>query len=228
MTETDKTFTITTLNISNPPPLKSSFQINPVVQQVLSITTVNETIQLCTSFLQVLQKQVILISIFQNMQQILELTNSQNLFFRTTLILKLTYEQEYQKRLQHQLATSRLNLPRMYTHLGVLLPPYQMTFHNYNHRESILSDSSLKVSQREFIRDFKSVKWSVAIQNHQNIGFKNYMLTIKNLLKNYALFKEQTKRKQKLRFKSWITKSILTCIKQRQKIFHEMIKAKSS
>ena len=224
MTETGKTFTITTLNISNPPPLKSSFQINPVVQQVLSITTVNETIQLCTSFLQVLQKQVILISIFQNMQQILELTNSQNLFFRTTLILKLTYEQEYQKRLQHQLATSRERIHLLaYYYLHIRLP-----FTIYNHRESRLSDSSLKVSQREFIRDFKSVKWSVAIQNHQNIGFKNYMLTIKNLLKNYALFKEQTKRKQKLRFKSWITKSILTCIKQRQKIFHEMIKAKSS
>lgn len=66
------------------------------------------------------------------------------------------------------------------------------------------------------------------MQNHQNIGFKNYILTIKNLLKNDAPFKEQTKRKQKLRFKSWITKSILTCIKRRQKIFHEMIKAKNS
>ena len=193
MTETGKTLTITTLNISNPPLLKSSFQINPVVQQVLSITTVNETIQLCTSFLQVLQKQVILISIFQNMQQILELTNSQNLFFRTTLILKLTYEQEYQKRLQHQLATSRLNLPRTYTHLGVLLPPYQMIFHNYNHRESILSDSSLKVSQREFIRDFKSVKWSVAIQNHQNMVSKTICLPLKIFSKTMPLLKNKPK-----------------------------------
>ena len=54
------------------------------------------------------------------------------------------------------------------------------------------------------------------------------MLIINNLLDKHAPFKEQAKRKEKLRFKPWITKGILTSIKQRDKIHKEMIKAKNS
>ena len=41
-------------------------------------------------------------------------------------------------------------------------------------------------------------------------------------------FKNQTKRREKLRFKIWITKVILTSIKQRDKVNKEIIKAKNS
>ena len=54
------------------------------------------------------------------------------------------------------------------------------------------------------------------------------MLIINNLLDKHAPFKKQAKRKEKLRFKPWITKGILTSIKQRDKIHKEVIKAKNS
>ena len=105
--------------------------------------------------------------------------------------------------------------------------------------ENLLSDTSVKKGVKtlkrdfskfhsdNFIRDFKSVNWSVATQNNANIGFENFMLIINNLLDKYAPFKEQAKRKGKLRFKPWITKGILTSIKQRDKIYKEIIKAKN-
>ena len=76
-----------------------------------------------------------------------------------------------------------------------------------------------KFHSDNFIRDLKSVNWSVATQNNPNIGFENFMLIINNLLDKHAPFKEQAKRKEKLRFKPWITKD---------KISKEMIKAKNS
>ena len=79
-----------------------------------------------------------------------------------------------------------------------------------------------------FIRDLKSVNWSVATQNNPNIRFENFMLLINNLLDKHATFNEQTKRKEKLRLKLWITKGILTSIKQRDIFYKEMIKAKDS
>ena len=68
----------------------------------------------------------------------------------------------------------------------------------------------------------------MAAQNNPNIGFENFMLIINNLLDKHAPFKEQAKRKEKLTFKPCITKGSLTCIKQRDKIHEEMIKAKNS
>ena len=68
----------------------------------------------------------------------------------------------------------------------------------------------------------------MATQNSPNIGFENFLLIINNLLDKYAPFKKQAKRKEKLRFKPWITKGILTSIKQRDKIHKEMIKTKNS
>ena len=53
------------------------------------------------------------------------------------------------------------------------------------------------------------------------------MLILNNLLDKHVPFKEQAKRKEKLRFKPWITKGILTYIMQRDKIYEEMIKAKN-
>ena len=106
--------------------------------------------------------------------------------------------------------------------------------------ENLLSDTLVKKDVKtlkrdfskfhsdNFIRDLKSVNWSVATQNNPNIGFENFMLIINNLLDKHAPFKEQAKRKEKLRFKPWITKDILTSIKQRDKIYKEMIKAKNS
>ena len=46
------------------------------------------------------------------------------------------------------------------------------------------------------------------------IGFENFMFIINNLIGKHAPFKEQAKRKEKLRFKPWITKSILTSVKE--------------
>ena len=60
------------------------------------------------------------------------------------------------------------------------------------------------------------------------MGFENFILIINNLLDKHAPFKEQAKRQEKLIFKPWITKGILTSIKQRDKIQKEMIKAKNS
>ena len=54
------------------------------------------------------------------------------------------------------------------------------------------------------------------------------MLIINNLIEKHAPFKEQAKRKEKLRFKPWITNGILTSIKQRDKVYKEIIKAKNS
>ena len=97
--------------------------------------------------------------------------------------------------------------------------------------ENLLSDTLVKKDVKtlkrdfskfhsdNFIRDLKSVNWSVATQNNPNIGFENFMLIINNLLDKHAPFKEQAKRKEKLRFKPWITKG---------KISKEMIKAKNS
>ena len=68
----------------------------------------------------------------------------------------------------------------------------------------------------------------MATQNKPNIGFENFMLIINNLLDKHAPFKKQAKRKEKLRFKPWITKGILTSIKQRGKVHKEMIKTKNS
>ena len=68
----------------------------------------------------------------------------------------------------------------------------------------------------------------MATQNNPNIGFENFMLIINNLLDKHAPFKEQAKRKEKLRFKPWITKDILRSIKQRDKVYKEMIKVKNS
>ena len=68
----------------------------------------------------------------------------------------------------------------------------------------------------------------MATQNNPNIGFENFILIINNLLDKHAPFKEQAKRKEKLRFKHWVTKGILTSVKQRGKIHKEMIKAKNS
>ena len=105
---------------------------------------------------------------------------------------------------------------------------------------NLLSDSLIKKDVKtlkrdfskfhcnNFIRDLKSVNWSVATQNNPNIGFENFMLIINNLLDKHAPFKEQAKRKEKLRFKHWITKCILTSVKQRGKIHKEMIKTKNS
>ena len=91
-----------------------------------------------------------------------------------------------------------------------------------------LKRDSSKFHRDNFIRDLKSVNWSVATQNNPNIDLENFMLIINNLLDKHAPFKEQAKRKEKLRFKPWITKGILTSIKQRDKIHKEMIKAKNS
>ena len=85
-----------------------------------------------------------------------------------------------------------------------------------------------KTRSDNFIRDLKSVNWLVATQNNSNIGFQNFMLTISNLLDKHTPSKKQAKRKEKLRFKPWITKGILTSTKQRDKTYKEMIKAKNS
>ena len=85
-----------------------------------------------------------------------------------------------------------------------------------------------KFHSDHFIRDLKSVNCSVATQNNPNIGFENFMLIINNRLDIHALFKEKAKRKEKLGFKPWITKGILTSAKQRDKIYKEMIKVKNS
>ena len=69
-----------------------------------------------------------------------------------------------------------------------------------------------KFHSDSFISDFKSVNWSVATQNNPNISFRNFMLIINNLLDKHAPFKEQAKRKEKLRFRPWITKGIRTFI----------------
>ena len=53
------------------------------------------------------------------------------------------------------------------------------------------------------------------------------MLIINNILDKHNPFKEHAKRKEKLRFKPWITKGILRSIKQRDKINKEIIKAKN-
>ena len=102
--------------------------------------------------------------------------------------------------------------------------------------ETLLSDTLVKKEKRDsskfhrdnFIRDLKSVNWSVATQNNPNIDLENFMLIIKNLLDKHAPFKEQAKRKEKVRFNPWITKGFLTSIKQRERIYEEMIKAKNS
>ena len=85
-----------------------------------------------------------------------------------------------------------------------------------------------KFHSDHFIRDLKSVNCSVATQNNPNIGFENFILIINNLLDTHALFKEKAKRKDKLGFRPWITKDILTSIKQRDKIYKEIIKVKNS
>ena len=78
------------------------------------------------------------------------------------------------------------------------------------------------------MKDLKSGNRSEATQNNPDIAFENFMLIINNLLDKHAPFKEQTKRKEKLRFKHWITKGILTSVRQRNKIYKEMIKVKNS
>ena len=85
-----------------------------------------------------------------------------------------------------------------------------------------------KFHSGNFIRDLTPVNWSVATQNNPNMGFENFILIINNLLDKHAPFKEQAKRKEKLRFTPLITKGILTSIKQRYKIHKEIIKAKNS
>ena len=94
--------------------------------------------------------------------------------------------------------------------------------------ENLLSDSLVNIDvktlkRNNFIRHFKSVNWSVTTQNDPN-----FMLIINSLLDKHASFKEQAKRKEKLRLKPWISKGNLTSIKQRYKIYKEMIKAKNS
>ena len=54
------------------------------------------------------------------------------------------------------------------------------------------------------------------------------MLIINCLLDKHASFNESAKRKEKRRFKPWITKSLLTSIKKRRKIYKEMMKEKNS
>ena len=54
------------------------------------------------------------------------------------------------------------------------------------------------------------------------------MLITNHLLDKYAPFKEQTKRREKLRFKPWTTTGLLTSIKQGGKIHKDMIKANNS
>ena len=76
-----------------------------------------------------------------------------------------------------------------------------------------LKESSQSFRVTILLEISKSVNWSVATQNNPNIGFENFMLIINNLLDKHANFKEQAKRKEKLRFKPWITKGILTSIK---------------
>ena len=92
--------------------------------------------------------------------------------------------------------------------------------------ENLLSDTLIKKDVKtlkrdfskfhsdDFIRDLKSVNWSVATQNNPNPDTaEHFMLIINNLLDKHANFKEQAKRKEKLIFKPWITKHILTSIK---------------
>ena len=97
--------------------------------------------------------------------------------------------------------------------------------------ENLLSDTLVKKDVQNlkrdfskfhsdnFIRYFKSINWSVATQNNPNIGFEDFVIIVNNLLDKHAPFKEQAERKEKLRFKPWITKD---------KISKEMIKAKNS
>ena len=122
---------------------------------------------------------------------------------------------------------------------GNLTTSMLITFHNFTITENLLSDTLVKKDVKtlkkdfskfhsdNFIRYFKSVNWSVATQNNPNIGFENFMLIINNLLDKHAPFKEQANRKEKLRFLPWITKGILTSIKERDKIYKDMIKAKN-
>ena len=85
-----------------------------------------------------------------------------------------------------------------------------------------------KVPRDNFITNLKSVNWSRATQNNPNIGFETSCLSSTIFLTNMPPFKEQSKRKVILRFKPWITKGILTSIKQRDKTFKKMIKTKNS
>ena len=61
----------------------------------------------------------------------------------------------------------------------------------------------------------------MATQINSNSGFENFMLIINNLLNKYAPFKKQTKRTRKI-------KGILRSVKQRYRIYNEVIKAKNS
>ena len=57
--------------------------------------------------------------------------------------------------------------------------------------ENLKKRDFLKFHSDIFIRDFKTVNCSVAIQNNPNIGSENFLLIINNLLEKQAPFKEQ-------------------------------------
>ena len=91
-----------------------------------------------------------------------------------------------------------------------LWKPYYLHNHlpQFTTIENLLSDTLVKKDVKtlkrdfskfhsdNFIRDLKSVNWSVATRNNPNIGFENFMLIINNLLDNMPLLRNKSKERK--------------------------------
>ena len=82
-----------------------------------------------------------------------------------------------------------------------------------------------------FIPDMLDVNWDDLIQvekDNPNLSFNCFEDKLMKIIDSYMPLKKLTKREVKLKSKPWITKGILTSIKQRDKLYKKFIKAKDN
>ena len=91
----------------------------------------------------------------------------------------------------------------------------------------ILEGFFKEFNQREFNETLTNMNWDQILsteENDPNTSMNN--LHINYLLGEFAPYKKLSKKEYKLRFKPWINKYILACMKKRHKLLNKYCKAK--
>ena len=108
-----------------------------------------------------------------------------------------------------------------------LIFPSQRVLDQNNHRKYKRNYKNIDI--KKFKDELQSIDWTTALANNNNDvnqSLENFLNITNSPLERYAPLTQVTKKDMKTQPKSWITKGILTSIRQKAKIHNKVLKAK--
>ena len=99
-----------------------------------------------------------------------------------------------------------------------------------NKQKEIYQRNFEHFNEKNFLEDLKNLNWYRVLElnkNNTNRYFKKFFKTIEKLLDVYAPVTKLSKSETKLCSKPWLTKGILTSVKNKNKIYKKLMRAKT-